>query len=89
MALTDDQIEAADKAQLSKMPADSHCREPYWTATDDELQRFAKIIRNQALEDAAAQCGSVYHNHIGHEYGPVRYGAAACAYVIRAMKEQT
>lgn len=57
--------------------------------SEDGLERFAKIIRNQALEDAAAQCGSVYHNYIGPEYGPVRYGVAECAYVIRAMKEQT
>lgn len=57
--------------------------------SEDGLERFAKIIRNQALEDAEVMCGAVYHNYIGPEYGEVRYGISACEQAIRAMKEQT
>lgn len=47
-----------------------------------ELERFAKIIRNQALEDAAKVCDGVdnYSNPMT---------ASDCAAAIRAMKEQT
>lgn len=51
-----------------------------------ELERFAQIIRNQALEDAAAECDGVYYQHLGPEYGEVRYGIAACSSAIRALK---
>lgn len=45
----------------------------------------------QAVKDereACAQaCDKVYHEHIGPEYGEVRYGIATCATAIRARKD--
>ena len=29
---------------FDKETADHHCREPYWTATDDEVKRFAAAL---------------------------------------------
>ena len=66
--------ELADKAQLSKMPADSHCREPYWTATDDELQCLVALV----LEEAAVECDK--RAHAGDA------GALMAARAIRALK---
>ena len=37
-------IEMAHKT-LERMKADEHCREQYWSATDDELQAFAELVR--------------------------------------------
>jgi osmotically-inducible protein OsmY len=50
--------------------------------TIEEMERFAKIIRNQALEEAAKVCDGVnnYSNPMT---------ANDCADAIRAMKEQT
>lgn len=30
---------------LERMEPDAFCREPYWSASDDELERFAEIVR--------------------------------------------
>lgn len=82
-------IEAAEQAGMTRRPADRHCRLPYWDAViDPELERFAQIIRNQALEDAALECDGVYYQHLGPEYGEVRYGIAACSTAIRSMKKE-
>lgn len=59
-------------------------------ASEQEMQRmerFAKIIRNQALEEAASECDGVYYQHLGPECGEVRYGVAACSAAIRSMKK--
>jgi hypothetical protein len=46
------------------------------------LQRFAALV----LEAAAVHCDGVYYQHIGPQFGEVRYGIAECAKAIRAMK---
>ena len=36
---------------LDRMAPDDHCREPYWTATNEELERFAELVRaNEAAK---------------------------------------
>jgi len=60
--------------------------------TDDRpymemLQRFSQLVRAAALEEAAQVCDGVYYQHIGPQYGEVRYGIAACAASIRQLKE--
>lgn len=35
---------------LERMKADEHCREQYWSATDDELQAFAELVRADERE---------------------------------------
>jgi ABC-type taurine transport system substrate-binding protein len=35
---------------LERMNADEHCREQYWSATDDELQAFAELVRADERE---------------------------------------
>ena len=51
------------------------------------LQRFSQLVRAAALEEAAQVCDGVYYQHIGPQYGEVRYGIAACAKAIRQLKE--
>ena len=46
-------IELAREADLTFMGADLHCREDYFTATREELERFAALVRAAALEEAA------------------------------------
>ena len=45
---------------LERMKADEHCREQYWSATDDELQAFANLVRAderaRMAEQTAQQC---------------------------------
>jgi len=45
-------IEVADEV-FDCMPPDGHCREPYWTATKDELERFHTLTRNAMLDEIA------------------------------------
>ena len=49
-------IEMADEV-FERMFPDGHCRETYWTATEDELERFAELARaderNATLEEIA------------------------------------
>ena len=53
----------------------------------DALTRLCTLAADRALEAAAVECDGVYHQHIGPQFGEVRYGIAACATAIRAMKE--
>lgn len=51
---------------------------------------LAKAKAVKAEREACAQvCDSVYHQHIGPQYGEVRHGIAACAAAIRARGEPT
>ena len=47
-----DTIDMASEV-LDRMPADSYCREPYWTATDDELKEFEALVRADEREACA------------------------------------
>lgn len=47
-------IELADEV-FDRMPPDRHCREPYWTATDAELERFAELVRADERERLATK----------------------------------
>ena len=52
-------IEMADEV-FERMFPDGHCRETYWTATEDELERFAEFVRADAIaaerEACAGEC---------------------------------
>jgi len=48
--------------------------------------RLCTLAADRALEAAAVECDGVYHQHIGPQFAEVRYGIAACATAIRAMK---
>ena len=48
-------IEMADEV-FDRMLPDGHCREPYWTATEDELKRFAELVRAAEREECAKVC---------------------------------
>jgi hypothetical protein len=47
-----DTIDMASEV-LDRMPADDYCREPYWTATDDELKEFEALVRADEREGIA------------------------------------
>lgn len=50
-------IEMADEV-FERMFPDGHCRETYWTATEDELERFAEIVRADERERIYFQTSS-------------------------------
>lgn len=64
-----------------------------------DLERFAKIIRNQALEEAKVTCAGIGAGYTGAARrlrgvqatlaAGMRDGANECAAAISAMKEQT
>lgn len=35
---------------LDRMAPDDHCRAPYWTATDEELERYTELVRADERE---------------------------------------
>jgi hypothetical protein len=37
------------------MPPDNHCRELYWSATDEELKAFAALVTTAEREKVAKQ----------------------------------
>jgi len=49
----DEIIEMAEKAKLDKELADDYCRVEYWTATEDELIAFAKLVAAKEREECA------------------------------------
>lgn len=54
-------IEMADEV-FDRMLPDGHCREPYWTATEDELKRFAELVRADECEACADLCYQLVDN---------------------------
>lgn len=41
---------------LDRMAPDDHCCEPYWTATDEELERLVELARADAIADEREAC---------------------------------
>ena len=90
--------DAAKQAGIDPMDLPDVCREVVWVATIKELERFAKIIRNQALEDAAKCCDErALKNEKAcdgeNEDDDTSLRSAAwqisvCAAAIRAMKKE-
>jgi hypothetical protein len=74
-------IEMASEV-LDRMPADSYCREPYWTATDDELKEFEALVRADEREACAKVCDDIDDSHWGCEVK-----ASWCSREIRARGE--
>jgi hypothetical protein len=48
-------IDMANKT-LELMPPDNHCRELYWSATDEELEAFAALVAAAEREACAKVC---------------------------------
>ena len=79
----DEIIEMAEKAKLDKELADDYCRVEYWTATEDELIAFAKLVAAKEREACAKVCDELHWPwHIGDDSGPKQ-----CATAIRARGE--
>jgi len=55
----DEIIEMAEKAKLDKELADDYCRVEYWTATEDELIAFAKLIEQSVAAKEREACAEV------------------------------
>lgn len=53
-----------------------------------EIERFAELVRADEREACAKVCDEQYYQHLGPEYGEVRYGIAACAAAIRARSNK-
>ena len=50
---------------LDRMPPDDHCNKPYWTATDEELERLVELVRADAIADEREACAKVCEHRIG------------------------
>ena len=77
-------IEMADEV-FDRMLPDGHCRELYWTATEDELKRFAELVRSDEREACAKVAedsdhvvgGRGYYDQLGDADATVRNIVAA------------
>ena len=76
---------------LERMKADEHCREQYWSATDDELQAFANLVRADEREACAKVCEELLERPSGYQGTWEGYGkfktqmtGQECAAAIRA-----
>ena len=58
-------IEMANEI-LDRMAPDDHCRAPYWTATDEELERFAELVRADEREACAKLADSLGWVNVDH-----------------------
>lgn len=66
-------IELAEKAGMTRRPADRQCRAPYWDVViDPELEHFAAMVLEEAAEKLEKQ-----HHWITN---------VAAANVVRALK---
>lgn len=59
-------VEMADEV-FDRMPPDGHCRERYWTATEDELKQFHALARNEALDELAAKLVKDFRGAFGDD----------------------
>ena len=82
-------IELAREADLTFMGADAHCREDYFTATREELERFANLIRAAALEEAAGVCDDKHDEWRFGDGEDSTSGPKDCAVAIRQLKDKT
>ena len=67
----DEIIEMAEKAKLDKQLADDYCRVEYWTATEDELIAFAKLIAAKEREECAKLVGEFAQNYSAYELATI------------------
>lgn len=87
---------------LERMKADEHCREQYWSATDDELQAFAELVRaDERNRTWTQEHWTEYERSIAaaereacakvcDELRGINWGPEQCATAIRArMAEQS
>ena len=51
------------------------------------FKKFAELVAGAERDACAVVCDGVYYQHIGPEFGEVRYGIAACAAAIRARRQ--
>lgn len=56
----------------------------YMRAKADAMLRFAALVAAAEREQCAKVCDAEYYQHLGPEYGEVRYGISTCAVAIRA-----
>jgi hypothetical protein len=75
---------------LELMPPDNHCRELYWSATDEELEAFAALVAATEREACARVCETLGVHPALNVYagGPDWYKhGKECAAEIRARGE--
>ena len=86
-------IEMASEV-LDRMAPDDHCREPYWTAIDKELERFAELVHEEANARANASWTLMCEKMVAiereacakvcDELRGINWGPEQCATAIRA-----
>lgn len=78
--------ELAKQAGASKY-VNRHCPDrTSWGFVDDRLQRFAELVRAEALEDAAKRCEQMDVSYSACEQFVSGEAALECAEAIRKMK---
>lgn len=69
---------------LDRMPPDDHCNKPYWTATDEELERLVELV----IENFLNRTGQYVTNDISREaviFVAIADEREACAKVCDAI----
>jgi hypothetical protein len=72
--------QAARDCFMDEMPPDSHCREQYWTATNDELEAFYRAAYAQGQRDMREAAAVEATARLMEHQSIVR-----CANAIRAL----
>ena len=78
-------IEAAKVAGI--LPERDETFGKVYEVEEQQLERFAQIIRNQALEDAAKCCDDLHHGWRWDDEPDSASGPRDCAHAIRSMKK--
>ena len=77
---------------LNSIDGDEIFSQPLGPMITDELTRFATLVRNAALEEAAVKCEGLWHEEVTAAVNgtqqPKYHDCIECSYAIRALKEQ-
>ncbi len=58
--MTKDEIVSMAKKTLESLAPDEYSDEPYWSASNEELERFAALVAEKEREKCAMLCDDLY-----------------------------
>lgn len=84
--LLEGDVASAHEARRAAQAENADLKERLARSGVEMRRAVAKAVKDER-ETCALECDKAYHEHIGPEYGEVRYGIATCATAIRARKD--
>jgi hypothetical protein len=70
---------------LDRMAPDDYCRAPYWTATDEELERFADLVRADEREQERKKWMQIFTDP---ENQPSQFGTVTVEFMQSEIKAE-